>query len=100
VDLVPNQNSFGHMERWLKHPRYLPLAEAPDGAETPWGFRWQGPFSLCPTDPAAIDLLRDLYGQLLPNFTSKLFNAGLDETFDVGQGRSLEICADRGVTPI
>ena len=21
IELVPNQNSFGHMERWLKHPR-------------------------------------------------------------------------------
>ncbi|MBW7939803.1 MAG: beta-N-acetylhexosaminidase, partial [Candidatus Omnitrophica bacterium] len=29
--LVPNQNSFGHMERWLKHERYLPLAEMPEG---------------------------------------------------------------------
>ena len=22
IELVPNQNSFGHMERWLKHDRY------------------------------------------------------------------------------
>ena len=64
--LVPNQNSFGHMERWLRHPRYLPLAEAPDGAETPWGFRWNGPFSLCPIDTRSLDLLDDLYSQLLP----------------------------------
>ena len=27
VELVPNQNSFGHMHRWLKHARYAPLAE-------------------------------------------------------------------------
>ena len=31
IDLVPNQNSFGHMERWLKHSKYAPLAEAPAG---------------------------------------------------------------------
>ncbi len=88
IDLVPNQNSLGHMERWLKHPRYLPLAECPDGADSPWGFRWNGPFSLCPTDPASLDLIADLYAQLLPNFSSKLFNVGCDETFDIGQGRS------------
>jgi hypothetical protein len=29
VELVPNQNSFGHMARWLQFPRYAPLAEAP-----------------------------------------------------------------------
>jgi hexosaminidase len=88
IDLVPNQNSFGHMERWLKFPRYTPLAEAIDGAETPWGFRWKGPFSLCPTDPATVDFLSGLYDELLPNFSSRFFNVGCDETFDVGQGRS------------
>jgi hypothetical protein len=97
IELVPNQNSFGHMEQWLKHPRYLPLAEAPDGADTPWGFRWKGPFSLCPTDPKSLELLADLYSQLLPNFTSRLFNVGCDETFDIGQGRSRAECDRRGV---
>jgi len=97
IDLVPNQNSFGHMERWLRHPRYLPLAEAPDGADTPWGFRWPGPFSLCPTDPRSLELLGDLYSQLLPNFSSALFNVGCDETFDIGQGRSKDRCLKRGV---
>ena len=88
IDLVPNQNSFGHMERWLKHPGYQPLAETADGAETPWGFRWKGPFSLCPTDPRSLEFLAGLYDELLPNFTSRLFNVGCDETFDIGQGRS------------
>jgi hexosaminidase len=97
IDLVPNQNSFGHMERWLKHPRYLPLAEAPDGSETPWGFRWKGPFSLCPTDPRSLELLQDLYSQFLPNFSSKLCNVGCDETFDIGQGRSKQQAEQRGV---
>jgi hypothetical protein len=97
IELVPNQNSFGHMEHWLRHPRYRPLAEAPDGSEMPSGFRWEGPFSLCPTDPRSLDLLSDLYSQFLPNFSSSLFNVGCDETFDIGQGRSKEECLKRGV---
>jgi hexosaminidase len=97
IELVPNQNSFGHMERWLRHPKYLPLAEAPEGSDTPWGFRWEGPFSLCPTDPASLTLLADLYSQLLPNFSSRLFNVGCDETFDIGQGQSKDECRLRGV---
>ena len=96
IELVPNQNSFGHMERWLNHPRYKPLAEAPDGAETPWNFRWPGPFSLCPTDPQSLELLAGLYDELLPNFTSRLFNVGCDETFDIGQGRSKAQCEGIG----
>jgi hexosaminidase len=100
IDLVPNQNSFGHMERWLRHPRYRHLAEAPDGADTPWGFRWDGPFSLCPTDPASTDFLAGLYAELLPNFTSGLFNVGCDETFDIGQGRSRSAVARTSVTAV
>lgn len=88
IQLVPNQNSFGHMERWLRLPRYLGLAEAPDGAETPWKFRWEGPFSLCPTDPRSLEFLSGLYTELLPQFSSRLFNVGCDETFDIGQGKS------------
>ena len=30
IELVPNQNSFGHMEQWLKLPQYRDLAEARD----------------------------------------------------------------------
>jgi hexosaminidase len=96
VELVPNQNSFGHMERWLKFPRYAPLAEAPDGFEYPWGGRMEEPFSLCPGDPGSIQLVESLYEELLPHFSSPLFNVGCDETFDLGQGRSKEACEERG----
>ena len=96
IELVPNQNSFGHMERWLNHPRYKPLAEAPDGSDTPWDSRWPGPFSLCPTDPKSLELLGGLYDELLPNFTSRLLNVGCDETFDIGQGRSKAQCEGVG----
>jgi len=95
IELVPNQNSFGHFHRWLKHPAYRDLAECPEGIEHPFG-REREPFSLCPTDPRALQLLADLYAQLLPHFTSRLFNVGLDETFDLGLGRSAEACRRRG----
>ncbi len=85
MTLVPNQNSFGHMNRWLKHEAYAPLAEAPDGFTFPWGARSEQPFSLCPTDPASIQFVAGLYDELLPHFSSNLFNVGCDETWDVGQ---------------
>lgn len=100
VQLVPNQNSFGHMERWLRLPRYIDLAEAPDGSETPWGFRWQGPFSLCPVESRSIELISGLYDELLPHFSSPLLNVGCDETFDLGQGRSKEIVESKGSTRV
>jgi hexosaminidase len=96
VELVPNQNSFGHMHRWLRHTRYAPLAEVRDGFSTPWGWR-PGSFSLAAVNPGSLELLRGMYDELLPHFSSRLFNVGLDETFDLGQGQSKEACEQLGV---
>jgi len=85
IELVPNQNSFGHMNRWLQHPRYASLAETPDGSD------------LCPVDPGSIALLADMYGDMLPNFSSAQFNVGCDETWSLGKGRSKEAVEARGV---
>lgn len=95
VELVPNQNSFGHLHHWLRHQPYRRLAEQPEGTRHPFGTEIE-PFSLCPIDPGAIDLLRDLYGQLLPLFTSDQLNVGCDETFDLGEGRSAAACRELG----
>ncbi len=97
VELVPNQNSFGHMERWLKHAPYRCLAETTGRWQTPWGDSRHEPTTLNPLDPGSIPLVASLYKQLLPHFSSKLFNVGCDETFELGQGRSKTACRRRGV---
>jgi len=96
IELVPNQNSFGHMERWLKFPRYAGLAETHGEIRMPWGDTRMGPFSLAPENPGSLELLRSLYDELLPHFTSRMLNVGCDETFDLGQGASRQICEERG----
>ena len=98
IDLVPNQNSFGHLERWLVKPAYNHLAELPQGgAPLPWGGFKKDPTTLCPTDPASLAFLDGLYAELLPNFASGLFNIGCDETFDLlGGGRSAAAVRERG----
>ncbi|MBN1933955.1 MAG: family 20 glycosylhydrolase [Anaerolineae bacterium] len=96
IELAPNQNSLGHLVPWLTHPQYAHLAEAPDGFEWPWGGRSDGPFSLNPTDPRSFDLLRSMYDDLLPYFSSRMFNVGCDETFDIGVGRSKAACEAKG----
>jgi len=94
IELVPNQNSLGHMERWLKHAPYKSLAESPNGAMAPWGFIPHA--STMKPGPEAEALLKDLYAQLLPNFSSKRFNVGCDEPYDLGQGASKERCEKEG----
>jgi hypothetical protein len=99
VELVPNQNSFGHMHRWLVHDRYASLAEVHGEFQAPWG-TMKGPFSLCPIDPGSLELVRSLYDELLPNFSSRQVNVGCDETVDLGQGRSKEECEQRGTSRV
>jgi len=96
LQLVPNQNSFGHMHRWVSREPYRALAECPAGFDHPWNWTRE-PYGLCATDPASLAFLEQLYDELLPNFRSRLFNVGLDETLDLGVGRSREACAARGV---
>jgi len=95
IDLVPNQNCFGHMRRWLIHEAYRHLAECPDGCDTAWGY-FAEPFTLCPGDPGSIALVEEIFEELLPHFTSRFFNVGCDETVDLGQGRSKAEAEARG----
>lgn len=88
IDLVPCQNVFGHMARWLTKPEYAPLAETLDGWDTPWGFREAEPHSLDPSDPKSFALSADLIDQLARHSGSPLLNIGCDETNDIGQGKS------------
>lgn len=96
IELVPNQNSFGHMHRWLQHPEYKYLGETEEGARMPWGEVFEHPFSFSPAVPETLNFLEALYDELLPNFTSKLFNVGADETFDLGVGRTKALVEEKG----
>lgn len=89
IELVPNQNSFGHMEKWLVHDAYKPMAEAPNaGIKTHWNTVTKVPMALCPTDERSLPFIASLYDELLPNFNSKLFNVGCDEVVDMDDGTS------------
>ncbi len=96
IEFAANQNSLGHMERWLKHRRYRRLAETLGPWKTPWGEVRHKPTTLNATDPAALRLVASLYDQLLPNFTSRWINVGCDEPWELGQGRSRDACKTRG----
>jgi len=94
IDLVPNQNSFGHMENWLKHDEYLDLAECPEDCQTIWGKRKRT--SLDPTNPNSLELMKSLYAEVLPNFSSQFFNIGGDETVELCEGKSKAECEKVG----
>ncbi len=96
IDLVPNQNSFGHLRYFLEHPALKTLAEVSQPYEDAGGEFVRRPTTLAPNHPGTIPFLRSLYDELLPNFSSKFFSVGCDETWDLGRGQSKKLCERRG----
>ena len=103
IRLMPNQNSFGHLEKWFAHPEYLMLAEKTNGTYTVSGHPTlidRPSAALCPTDPRSAAFLEGLYAELLPNFRhADVINVGCDETWDVFDvaGRSADAVKAKGV---
>jgi hypothetical protein len=82
VELVPNQNCLGHMNRWLAHERYRGLAIEPDGFVDPYGISRQ-PMTIEPTNPGSLSLVREMLAELLPLFSSRRVHVGLDEAWEM-----------------
>jgi hexosaminidase len=92
VDLVPNQNTLGHFDRWLRHERYRQLAITPDGFEWIFGIR-RSPTTLDPAKPEAFSLVSDLLGQLVSALDKPSIHIGLDEPWELAPERSPEWAA-------
>ena len=96
IDLVPNQNSFGHLREFLAHPKLKKLAEIQEPYADPGGTFWRYPSTLAPNHPGTLPFVRRLYDELLPNFSSRFLNIGGDETWDLGRGQSKQQCDKLG----
>lgn len=92
IELVPNMNGLGHMERWLRYPKYQYLAESKAPFTDPLGTVREFPTTLHP-DKKALEFMDSLYSQFLPNFESSNVNIGGDEPWELGMGRSRRACA-------
>ena len=98
IELVVNQNTFGHMERWLGHERYRHRAETPDGWDPVPGMHLP-PSVLAPTaDNAAFAL--ELVRHQLDCVRSPQVHIGCDEPFGLGHGVSADDVAARGLGPV
>lgn len=87
VELMPNLQSFGHARNTLRLPEYRHLAES--------DLLW----TLSPAIEGTYTLLDELYGDMLPSFSSANFNVDCDETYDLGQGASKDLVEEAGGVP-
>ena len=76
VDLVPQQQMFGHLHHMLKLERYAELAEVPHG------------FVITPESERTYEWIREVCKQLADAFPSPFLHIGSDETWELGEGRA------------
>ncbi len=98
IDMVPNQNSLGHMAAWLATEEYSGLAECPDGYKL-FGIL-DMKTTLDPSDPRSINLVERMMDDMLPAFSSVSFNANLDEPFELGKGKSKKLVKEEGLVNV
>ena len=100
IELVPNLNSFGHFERWLRHPPYKALAECPDGFIRQEPFMEKDHGTTLKPNVESLSFMDSLYAEYLPNFRSAHFNVGMDEPWELGEGWSKAKCRKEGATNV
>ncbi|MFN2530210.1 MAG: family 20 glycosylhydrolase, partial [Pyrinomonadaceae bacterium] len=88
MELVPEQQTFGHLHKALQLEKYSNLAETPYGDV------------LSPQQEGTYKLIADWYRELNDLFPGRFFHIGEDETFELGEGQSREAARARGVGAI
>lgn len=95
IDLVPNQNVLGHMEKWLEKPQFRSLAECEDGYIFENLF-WRPPMTLDVRDSRSFELAETLLGTLMDASSSGCINVNMDEPFELGMGKNKQAAEKEG----
>jgi hexosaminidase len=78
VDIVPEQEAFGHLHHALKYEIYSPLAETPHG------------HVLAPGQAGSLPFIKQMFAEIDSLFPSRFVHLGADETFELGRGQTAD----------
>jgi hypothetical protein len=76
IDVIPEQEAFGHLHHVLKYEIYADLAETPHG------------HVLAPGKPGSMALIKSWFAEIDSLFTSRFVHIGADETVELGRGQT------------
>lgn len=88
IEVIPEQEAFGHLHHVLKHDTYSDLGETPHG------------HVLAPGDLSTIPLIKRWFYEIDSIFPGRFIHLGADETFELGKGRTHDEIATRGIGPV
>ncbi|MCC7052402.1 MAG: beta-N-acetylhexosaminidase [Gemmatimonadaceae bacterium] len=76
IDVIPEQEAFGHLHHVLKYELYADLAETPHG------------HVLAPGKPGSMALIKSWFAEIDSLFPSRFVHIGADETVELGRGQT------------
>jgi len=85
VEIIPEQEAFGHLHHVLKYEIYSPLGETPHG------------HVLAPGQPGSLPLIRQMFAEINSLFPSRFVHLGADETFELGRGQTADRVKSVGI---
>lgn len=88
IDVIPEQEAFGHLHHALKYEIYAPLAETPHG------------HVLAPGQPGSMSIIKQWFAEIDTLFPSKYVHLGADETFELGRGQTADRVTAEGIGPV
>ncbi len=88
IDVVPEQEAFGHLHHVLKYDLYGALAETPHG------------HVLAPGQPGSMALIKQWFAEIDTMFPSRYVHIGADETFELGRGQTMDRVKRDSIGPV
>lgn len=85
IEIIPEQEAFGHLHHALKYEIYSTVAETPHG------------HVLAPGQPESMNIIKRWFSEIDSLFPSQFVHLGADETFELGKGQTKEAVAKDGL---
>jgi hexosaminidase len=87
VEIIPEQEAFGHLHHALKYEIYSTVAETPHG------------HVLAPGQPESMNIIKRWFAEIDSLFPSQFVHLGADETFELGKGQTKDAVTRDGMGP-
>lgn len=85
VTIIPEQESFGHLNHLLTYDIYSKLSDTPHGS------------MLATVQPGSLRLIRQWFTQIASMFPGPFVHIGADETYDLGRGQTRALVKKEGM---
>lgn len=88
IQVIPEQQTFGHLHHLLKWELYGATGETQRG------------HVLAPDQPRSLEIVKETFAEIDSLFPGRFLHIGADETFELGRGQTAERVRTEGIGPV